>query len=228
MTKKYKFIRNIYLYLPSFIKTLIHKFIYISKFPNSKIDKSAFVNITNLKDTQLGKKSAIGPNAIIKNCPHFTLGKGSAIGANCDIDGNFIASVEIGNFCMIASNVQIIATNHNHKRKSAYVFHSYFKNKINRNSSYTTKGDIKIGHDVWIGRNVIIMSGINIGNGAIIGAGSVVTKDVEPFSIYGGVPAKKIRNRFSEDVKTEIEKTKWWEKNDKEILELYHSKYFDL
>lgn len=67
-----------------------------------------------------------------------------------------------------------------------------------------------IGHDVWIGRSVIIKSGVTIGNGAVIGAGSVVTKDVPPYAIYAGNPANLIRYRFSRELSSELESTKWW------------------
>ncbi|MCF8296152.1 MAG: CatB-related O-acetyltransferase [Melioribacteraceae bacterium] len=71
---------------------------------------------------------------------------------------------------------------------------------------------VKIGNDVWIGNNVIILDGITIGDGAVIAAGSVVTKDVEPYSIIGGVPAKLIRYRFSNDKIEFLLKFRWWQK----------------
>jgi hypothetical protein len=68
-----------------------------------------------------------------------------------------------------------------------------------------------IGNDVWIGDGVVIMSGVNIGTGSVIGANAVVTKDVPPFSVYGGVPAKKIRNRLPEDISKKLLELEWWE-----------------
>ncbi|MDE6773391.1 MAG: CatB-related O-acetyltransferase, partial [Treponemataceae bacterium] len=80
------------------------------------------------------------------------------------------------------------------------------------------KGDTVVGNDVWIGQNVTIMPGIRIGDGAIIGARAVVTKDVPPYTIVGGVPAKPIRKRFSDDVIEKLLKLKWWDLPPEKIL----------
>ena len=91
------------------------------------------------------------------------------------------------------------------------------------------KGDLKglkeikkvsIGNDVWIGHNVIIVGNVTIGNGAVLAAGSVVTKDVPPYTIVGGVPAKEIKKRFSDSVIQEIEALKWWDKPEEELEQL--------
>ncbi len=76
---------------------------------------------------------------------------------------------------------------------------------------YPTKGDTKIGNDVWVGFDATIMPGITIGDGAIIGSKSVVTKDVEPYSVVGGNPAKLIRKRFSEERIAELLEMQWWD-----------------
>ena len=76
---------------------------------------------------------------------------------------------------------------------------------------------IVIGNDVWIGNRVMIMEGVTIGDGAVIGAGAVVTKDVEPYSVYAGVPAKKIRMRFDDDTAGRMEEFKWWDKGEEWI-----------
>jgi acetyltransferase-like isoleucine patch superfamily enzyme len=70
---------------------------------------------------------------------------------------------------------------------------------------------VRIGNDVWIGEGVLIKQGVTIGNGAVIGMGSIVTKDIEPYTIYAGSPARKIRNRFEENVITELNQLKWWD-----------------
>lgn len=78
-------------------------------------------------------------------------------------------------------------------------------------SAWDNKGDIVIGNDVWIGYEAVIMAGVTIGDGAIIGTRAVVTKDVPPYTIVGGVPARQIRKRFSEDMIAYLLALKWWD-----------------
>lgn len=113
------------------------------------------------------------------------------------------SKLKIGNFCSFAKNTFFcLGGEHDYKTLSTYPFESRISD--NKITSFS-KGDIVIGDDVWIGVNVTILSGVKIGQGAIIAAGSVVTKDVEPYSIYGGVPARLIKKRFSDEI---IEKLK--------------------
>lgn len=83
--------------------------------------------------------------------------------------------------------------------------------KSNVTDSWDNKGDIVIGNDVWIGYEAVIMSGVTIGDGAIIGTRALVTKDVPPYTIVGGVPARQIRKRFSEDIISSLLDVRWWE-----------------
>lgn len=108
------------------------------------------------------------------------------------------SKLKIGNFCSFGKNTFIcLGGEHEYRTLSTYPFESkIIDNKI---TSYS-KGDIVIKDDVWIGVNVTILSGVTIGQGAIIAAGSVVTSSVEPYSIYGGVPAKLIKKRFDDEI----------------------------
>lgn len=123
----------------------------------------------------------------------------------------------IGKFCSIGCNSKFIFNSANHKLKSlsTYPFPLFFEEwklkKENVTDSWDNKGDIIIGNDVWIGYEAIIMAGVTIGDGAIIGTRAVVTKDVEPYTIVGGVPAKIIRKRFSDDVISQLLEIKWWD-----------------
>lgn len=122
----------------------------------------------------------------------------------------------IGKFCSIACGAKFIfnCANHTLKSLSTYTFPLFFEEwdlpKSDVVSAWDNKGDIVIGNDVWIGYDAIIMAGVTIGNGAIIGTRAVVTKDVEPYSIVGGVPAKEIRKRFSTDIIARLQELQWW------------------
>lgn len=120
----------------------------------------------------------------------------------------------IGKFCMIASDVKFIMNGANHLTDSLSAFpFAIFGNgweKAMEGKSYPKKGDINIGNDVWIGYNATIMAGVNIGDGAIIATNSTVIKDVEPYSIVGGNPAKEIKKRFSKEVITKLLELQWW------------------
>lgn len=127
----------------------------------------------------------------------------------------------IGNFCSISEDVKILlGGEHSIDSVTTYpfdIFQSTWGNELE--GSTKSKGDIKIGNDVWIGHSSIILSGVTIGNGAVIAAGSVVVKDVPPFSIVGGNPAKVIRFRFDSKTIAEIENSKWWNWSDSKIRE---------
>ena len=120
----------------------------------------------------------------------------------------------IGKFCMIASGVEFIMNGANHLSDSisAYpfsIFGNGWEHAMNE-KKFPFKGNTIIGNDVWIGYKAAIMPGIKIGDGAIIASYSVVTKDVEPYSIVGGNPAKKIRKRFSENEIKQLLTMQWW------------------
>lgn len=122
----------------------------------------------------------------------------------------------IGKFCSIACGAKFIfnCANHTLKSLSTYTFPLFFEEwdlpKSEVTSAWDNKGDIVIGNDVWIGYDAVIMGGVTIGDGAIIGTRAVVTKDVEPYSIVGGVPAKEIRKRFAPEVITRLLELQWW------------------
>jgi virginiamycin A acetyltransferase len=116
--------------------------------------------------------------------------------------------VTIGKYCAFGNNVSLIANNHDTGYFNQQV---WLQSRLGCNHNMTTKGPIVIGNNVWIGDNVIITDGVTIGDGAVIGAGSVVTKNVEPFDIVAGVPAKVIKSRFHKNVIDQLLKIKWWD-----------------
>ena len=122
----------------------------------------------------------------------------------------------IGKFCQFGSSVKFIMGPANHRISSisTYPFNvfggTWSENTPPHLSQLPFKGDTVVGNDVWIGRESVIMPGVKIGDGAIIAAHSVVTKDIEPYSIVGGNPAKLIRKRFDDELISLLLKTQWW------------------
>ena len=122
----------------------------------------------------------------------------------------------IGKFCSIACGAKFLfnSANHTMKSLSTYPFPLFFEewglDKKNVANSWDNKGDIVIGNDVWIGYEAVILAGVTVGDGAIIGTRAVVTKDVPPYTIVGGIPTKPIRKRFSEDVIARLSELNWW------------------
>ncbi len=120
----------------------------------------------------------------------------------------------IGKFCMIASDVTFIMNGANHLSESIstypFAIFGHDWSKAMEGKSYPSKGNTEIGNDVWIGYDATIMPGVKIGDGSIIATKSVVTKDVAPYSIIGGNPAKLIRKRFSDEVIEKLLKISWW------------------
>lgn len=121
----------------------------------------------------------------------------------------------IGKFCMIASGAQFIMNGGNHltEATSAYpfaIFGGSWQDAM-EGKTYPTKGNTIIGNDVWIGHDATIMPGVQIGDGAIIATKAVVTKDVPPYTIVGGNPAKHLRKRFTDDVIQQLLALKWWD-----------------
>lgn len=121
----------------------------------------------------------------------------------------------IGKFCMIASGVTFIMNGANHLTDSlsTYPFAIFGKGweQAMDGKEYPKKGNITIGNDVWIGYNATIMAGVTIGDGAIIATNATVVKDVAPYSIVGGNPAKEIKKRFSEEVIAQLLELQWWD-----------------
>jgi acetyltransferase-like isoleucine patch superfamily enzyme len=129
-------------------------------------------------------------------------------------------TLTIGKYCSIASGVTImLGGEHRPDWVTTYPFSVIFKRFANIKGTPTTKGDVVIGSDVWIGQDVIILSGVTIGDGAVIGAGSVVTKDVEPYEMVAGNPARMIRKRFDDRTISKLLAIKWWNWKMKRISE---------
>ncbi|WP_304170139.1 CatB-related O-acetyltransferase [Phenylobacterium aquaticum] len=124
------------------------------------------------------------------------------------------AGLEIGSFCSIASSITIfLGGNHRADWITTFPFGHIFQEELGGEGIVghpATNGDVRIGHDVWIGHGVTIMSGVTIGDGAVIAANATVVKDVAPYQIVGGNPAKALKTRFSEEIIALLLELRWW------------------
>ena len=157
-----------------------------------------------------------GKNAVPDKCNfsgRIKVGYATTLGVNNILHGDIL----IGKYCQLGANVSVHTNNHPLEFMSMYINKNLLNGEIR---NLRVRNTVTIGNDVWIGHGVIIVGNVSIGNGAVLGAGSVVTKDVKPYTIVAGVPAKRIRKRFSDTIIKEIEELKWWDKNEKELEEL--------
>lgn len=169
-----------------------------------------------INNTSFEGNNRIGKNTILSGC---NLGKYSYVG-----DNSVFVNVKIGRFCSISSGVKAGLGIH---PSSKFVSTSpvFYSTKMQAGSSFVETNlfeenlAISIGHDVWIGTNVVIMDGVSIGDGAIVGSGAIITKDVEPYSIIGGIPGKIIKKRFTEDQIKFLLAYQWWNKEDSWLRE---------
>jgi len=180
----------------TFIRNKIIKLLALEIYSRKKLSRSNKFGRTN----KFGAASSL-------SCTEW--GQYSGCNKNCDI-----VNSSIGNFTSIASNVIIGPRDHILSNFTTHDFvytereHSYIDGRDGDGpfSGYFNN----IGHDVWIGTNSIILQGVEIGNGAIVAAGSIVSKSVPPYAIVGGVPAKLIKYRFSQEEIKELEQLKWY------------------
>ncbi|MBQ0111473.1 MAG: CatB-related O-acetyltransferase [Oscillospiraceae bacterium] len=130
----------------------------------------------------------------------------------------------IGKFCQIAAGVEFVMNGANHQLSgvSTYPFYIFggWEQKTPDNSVMPLKGDTVVGNDVWIGQNVTVMPGVHIGDGAIIGANSTVTRDIPPYTVAAGNPAKVVKNRFDSELTELLLRLCWWDLPTEQINQL--------
>ncbi len=204
------------------MKNIIFNIIYFFKYFRNK---HIFIGGNNRLHNSIFKgNNRIGKNTFFTN---GFLNYGSYVGTDC-----FFCYTKIGKYCSIGNNVNIVRSTHpssifvsTHPAFFSIVKQAGFtyvqQQKFNEFLMLDKNPNISviIGNDVWIGNDVTIMGGVKIGDGAIVGTKALITKDVEPYSIVGGVPAKFIKNRFDEEEVNILLNIKWWDKDEKWILE---------
>lgn len=173
-------------------------------------------NNVTIANVNLDRFVIIGHDTIIRNSSILLR---SSIGHN-----SYVSYSKIGKYCSIAYRSIVGAPNHSIDAVTTNSFYLRKKFGLCEEDTFIRQPDVCIGNDVWIGCNSVILAGVKIGDGAIIGAGSVVTNDVLPYEIVGGVSAKHIRFRFCDDTIRRLKKIKWWDFPDeiiKENIELF-------
>lgn len=136
--------------------------------------------------------------------------------------------VHVGKYCSFAYDVKVIASGeHNYRAVANFPFYAHYLRQ-GAEKDTLSKGEVWIGNDVWIGARAIILSGVKVGNGAVIAAGAVVTKDVPPYAIVGGVPARIIKYRFSNEIINALLAIKWWDWDDEAVKNNIDDFYLDV
>lgn len=174
-----------------------------------KIAETVIAPTARLRGARIGRCCEIHDDTAIE---YSEVGDFSYLGIGC-----MVADAQIGRFCAIAAWVRIGAPNHPIDRPSLHRFTycpEYYRDTAQRDEAFFARrraDGVVIGHDVWIGHAVTVLPGVGVGNGAVLAAGAVVTRDVEPYSIVGGVPARPIRPRFSRGIAMALERIAWWD-----------------
>jgi phosphonate metabolism protein (transferase hexapeptide repeat family) len=210
---------------------------YIDMFPEPTSD-----TIKAFRSKKLSEKPSIHSTSIVRDSH---LGSWTDVGANTYIvessfdDYSYAAGdvmiiySQVGKFCSIASHTRINPGNHPMDRVTqhhcTYRRIQYGFDEADDKAFFDWRRAAKcvIGHDVWIGTAAIILPGVQVGTGAVIGAGAVVTKDVAPYEIVGGTPAKPIRRRFPPDTVEKLLRTAWWDW-DRQTLEERFDEFRDI
>lgn len=174
----------------------------------AKLSTTIIDHSVKMRESSIGEQCEILAHTYME---YSELGDFSYLGEYCHV-----ADCSIGKFTAIANHVRLGAPNHPMGRPSQHRFTycpEYYDSDLQRDAGFFAQRReqrVTIGHDVWIGHGVTVLPGVHVGNGAVLAAGAVVTKDVAPYAVVGGVPARAIKSRFPPDIVTRLQAIAWW------------------
>jgi virginiamycin A acetyltransferase len=206
----------------SFVHRILRKLFGDSVFRFNLVAFPDLIHVNALLSRcRLHGKVLVAAHCVLDEC-EITSNAGVSIGEHSILTGPIrivadLNSVHIGRYCSIAPHVSFYEALHDYRRISTFSMLSQMFGADFRRDIFS-KGQIFVGNDVWIGTRTVVLTGITIGNGAIVAAGSVVTRDVAPFSISGGVPAKHLGWRFDLPIRERLQQLRWWDWPEKKIL----------
>lgn len=200
-----KLVKSIVVNVVHAVKRFYKMFLLSSQHPTCRFDASSKITECEFEQHVV----------IFDNCKLFA----SKIGAYSYIQmGSRVFNCEIGRFCSIAASVSIAPGMHDMNRVSTHPSFFSFTEALPKifvtEDKFPTSKKVLIGNDVWIGEKATILDGVKIGNGAVVASGAVVVKDVEAYSVVGGVPARHLKYRFDEKTIILLQKSKWWDNSD--------------
>ncbi|MBL8481029.1 MAG: hypothetical protein JNJ60_02450 [Rhodocyclaceae bacterium] len=176
----------------------------------------------------VGRHVKIGSKVIVRR--GVEIGSDVVIGDYSYVSGprTYVESARIGKFCSIARQTVIGVGNHDHTLASThpFFFSPEFGNIVTTRRESTQRAAPVIGNDVWIAVNAVVMRGVTIGHGAVVAANAVVTRDVPPYAIVGGAPARHLKDRFPPDIVADLLRIQWWDWTEDQ-LQAHADLFFD-
>jgi virginiamycin A acetyltransferase len=206
-----------------------------SKLAYPKVAVAVANRLLGPQDLDVQEDAQIGRDCRIRG--DVTLGPGSKVSRGCTLVGDVevgkrtnlnrdievIGDVTIGKYCALARDTLFQQKDHQIHKPAIQM--RFYGQVLDSKLEHVTKGPITVGNDVWIGARAIVLSGVTIGDGAVVAAGSIVTDNVEPYAIVAGVPAERVKWRFSEDIREKLLDLSWWDLDDETLRR--HGEFFN-